>query len=359
MKQKKVFQYGLALVIAAAVVLLLSFKEIIKAGPQFFGYRSKDLFGIYTAQLDGRGFTQILCDPTRELTHARFSPDGRRITMTRFNKLLVGGLAEENGSGYVNTEVLVANADGSGLRSLVKTGPDVMNANSSWIDNDRLIFIHSPNIKTTLPELRIINLSTGSIERVPTPKNSVASDPTTCNGLVVFPVIALTNDSRVCNPLWLMHLDGKGLEQLTAPKITATSNQLDFKLGDYDPWFAPDGKTVAFMRYFGGFDWRIYTVDTTTKKERELTLPGVGNGIPKWSSDGRLIVYVSWDHSKLENLGLYVMNADGGNKRQLPLPAGFLYTHPSFLPASGSASTARIIFSARHVPALPGSKPVN
>ncbi|MBZ0186389.1 MAG: hypothetical protein K8F91_09100 [Candidatus Obscuribacterales bacterium] len=337
------------------VIVLLNLKEIVKSSPQFFGYRGDDLFGVYICGLDGKGFQRLISDPKREMTHARLSPDRRRITFTRYNKLLDSGLAEENGSNYVHSEIMVANADGSALRPVVASGPETMNANSSWLDNDRLIFVHSSNLKKSLPELRILNLSSNQSSRVPTPKQWAVADPTCFNDIVVFPSVSLSNDSKACNALWRMRLDGSELQQLTAPKINATSTKLDFKLGDYDPWLSPDGETVTFMRYFGGTDWRIFTIDLRGKFEKQLTESGIPSGIPKWSSDAKAIVYVCWDNSKLENIGLYTFDPTGTSRRKVPLPGGYLYTHPSFFPESGSQSSAKIIFSARRVPGLPGS----
>lgn len=336
------------------VVLLFNFTEIVKSSPMFFGYRGEDLFGVYTARLDGSEFRRLFTDSTREMTHVRLSPDGRHLTFTRYNKLLKDGIAEENGSGYAHTEVLVANADGSNPRSVSPSGPEKMNANSSWIDNDTIIFIHIPNLKTSLPELRTFSISTNQTNRIPTPKGFAVSDPSYCNNMVVFPVVPLSPDPKVCDTLWRMRIDGSDLQQLTRPNIVPTSKRLDFKVGDYDPWFSPDGKTIVFMRYFGGEDWRIYSIGVDGRNEQELTRKGIPSGIPKWSSDGKLIVYVCWDKSKLENLGLYTMNPTGSNNQQIPLPGGYLYTHPNIFPNGGSLSDSRIIFSARRVPSLPG-----
>lgn len=344
-----------AIAAVAGLLVLLNLKEIIKASPQYFGYRGNDLFGVYTAQIDGSHCSRLLSDAKRELTHARLSPDKSRMTLTRYNRVLGSGLAEENGSDYLNTEILIANADGTGLRSVTKTGATVMNANSSWIDNDHLIFVHSPDICTTLAELRVLDLTTNKDYRLPTPEHQAVADPTVRNGLVGFPLIDTSTKPNACNPLWMMNLSGKNLTQLTKPVITEAQAPLLFRLGDYDPWLAPDGKSVVFMRYRGGTDWRIYSINLDTKEERELTPPHIPCGIPKWSNDGQSIVYVCWDNSDLKNLGLYLMQHDGTSRHQIALPAGYLYTHPSFVPETGGASTPQIIFSARKVPALPGS----
>lgn len=352
-----------ALVVALLVGLLVLtgffWQNIVASSPWFFGYRGHDLFGIYIAKLDGSGIRPILFDDKRELSHPRVSPDGEHITFTRYNRLLSGGIAEENGSDYLHTEVLVADIDGSHQLSIEPTGPYVLNANSSWVDNDSILYVHKSDLKS-LPELRLHHLSSKSTERLPTPLGMAVSDPHCINGIVVFAVVPLDSNRSPCC-LYTMKLSGSDLRPLTKPQIVSTSSDLSFKLGDYDPWLSPNADTVVFMRYFGGVDWRVVSVNVGTGAEQALTSPGVTSAIPEWSSDGKTIVFVNFDKTKLENLGLYTMVPSGANKQKIPLPGGYLYTHPSFLPSSLAATgsdnnRAAIIYSARRVPGLPAAR---
>lgn len=347
--RKKVILVLLSLVFILALSAFF-WKDLLVASPLFFGYRGEDTFGIYTARLDGSNFHAVILDPNREMTHARVSPDRRHITFTRYNKVVKDGLCEENGSGYRNTEIVISNIDGTQQFDVEPHGPEIFNANSSWIDNDSIIYIHSDNLKS-LPELRIYNLSTKRTTRVPTKPMLAMSDPHCIGKTVVSPVIPL--DEKGTCALWTFNLDGSGFRQITNPAITPTSSKLDFKLGDYDPWISPSLDKVTFMRYFGGFDWRIYTASMKDGAEHELTKPGIANGIPKWTSDGKLITFVCWDNSKLQNLGLYTISSFGSDRKKIPLPAGYLYTHPSFFPDSGSSGEAMMMFSGRRVPGLP------
>lgn len=355
---------SLLLALLAGLLVLTGFfwQNIVASSPWFFGYRGHDLFGIYIAKLDGSGIRPILFDDKRELSHPRVSPDGKHITFTRYNRLLSGGIAEENGSDYLHTEVVVADIDGSHQLSIEPTGPYVLNANSSWVDNDSILYVHKSDLKS-LPELRLHRLSSRSTERLPTPAGMAVSDPHCINGRVVFAVVPLGSNKSPCC-LYTMKLNGSDLKQLTKPHIVPSSNDLSFKLGDYDPWLSPNADRVVFMRYFGGVDWRVYCVTVSTGVEQALTSPGVTSAIPEWSSDGKAIVFVNFDKTKLENLGLYTMSPSGANKQKIPLPGGYLYTHPSFFPSglpsslagTGLSSNAAIIYGARRVPGLPGAR---
>jgi len=346
--QRKILRYLVSVALLIVVGIIVFWKELVVASPMFFGYRGKDLFGIYSADLSGKNFKDLLVDERRELTHARISPDKKHLTFTRYNRPLKDGLCEENGSDYLHTEVIVANADGTSQRSVESVGPEIMSANSSWIDNDSIIYIHKRGLKF-LPELHTYQLSTGKRKRVATPANFAVSDPTCCGSTIVFPVIPLEKNDSPC-ALWTCNLDGSGLQQVTRPVITPTAKERAFKLGDYDPWLSGDGKSVIFMRYFGGMDWRILMTDMAGN-ERTLTQPGIPSGIPKFDERGKLITFVCWDKSKLENLGIYTVGLDGSNRKKIPLPPGYLYTHPSFVPSTESNV---VIFSGRRVPGLPG-----
>lgn len=344
----KALRYLIPVALLTVVLIIIFWKELVAASPMFLGYRGKDLFGIYTSDLKGESFKTILLDERREMTHARISPDGQHLTFTRYNRALKDGLCEENGSGYLHTEVIVANADGTSQRSVDSVGPEIMSANSSWVDDDSIIYIHKAGLKV-LPELRIYQLSTGKHRRVATPRNLAVSDPACSGNAIVFPVIPLENDDSPC-ALWTCNLDGTGLRQITKPVIKPTSRERLFKLGDYDPWLSYDGKSVVFMRYFGAMDWRIFIVDLSGN-EKVLTQPGIPSGIPKFDEYAKIVTFVCWDKTRLENLGLYTLEIDGSNRRKIPLPAGYLYTHPSFMPSSNSNV---VIFSGRRVPGLPG-----
>lgn len=359
------------LIICGGLLLagLLFWQRLLLESPLLFGYRGPDMFGIYTADLTGKNFHPLRLDAKREMTHARISPDGKKITFTRYNPskraILPGTFAEENGSNYLNTEIVVADLSGSALnRTLVCSnerdvepwGEEIMNANSSWIDNDSLIYIHRPNL-TSLPKLKIYHLDTGRSEVVNTPSGLAPADPHCVNKQLIFPVVPLSKDKDAPCRLYTMKLDGTDVRQLPQGPIVSTSELRAFKLGDYDPWLSPDGKAAVFMRHFGGEDWRIFKIDLVKGEETQLTTSGITSSIPKWSPDGKEIIYVSWDKSKLENLGLNTMGAAGGAFKKIPLPPGYLFTHPSYIPPGTSvnegADTAMIIFSARKVPALP------
>lgn len=102
---------------------------------------------------------------------------------------------------------------------------------------------------------------------------------------------------------------------------------------DAEATLSPNGKTIVFTSMRDG-DLDIYTMDTKGKKVKRLTDALGYDGGPFFSPDGKLIVYRAY-HPKTEaeiarykdrlandliepnNFEIWVMNADGSNKRQI------------------------------------------
>ncbi len=302
-------------------------------------------FGIYTARLDGSDVQTVMTSPDREMTHPRLSPDGRRLVLTRYNNRGKDGKATEE-QGYANTEIMVVNLDGTGLETIVPPKPGVMAANGGWTpDGKSLIFISSDNPQRQ-PEIRQIDLATRRITRVPTPPGLAATDPHWEGSELVFPA-----KGEGADVLWTMKADGSDARQITRPTQLRKRGSMEL-YGDFDPKLSPDGSRVAFMRIAGGDGWRVMVLDRKTGQERNLTPDGVIEGLPTWSSDGKLLLYRHIDRKKPREIGLYTMTPEGNDRKMVPIPRGFLYNHGTFFPRDGSASRARIIYTGTVAPGL-------
>lgn len=300
-------------------------------------------FGIYTARLDGSDVQTVMTSPDREMTHPRVSPDGKRLVLTRYNNRGRDGKATEE-QGYDNTEIMIVNIDGTGLETIIPPKPGVIAANGSWTpDGTSLIFISTDNPQRR-PEIRQINLATRKITRVPTPPSVAASDPDWEGHELVFAAKGEDSDA-----LWMMKADGGDARQITRPTQSRKRGTIG-NYGDFDPKLSPDGSKVAFMRIYGGDAWRVMVLDLKTGVERNLTAEGVIEGLPTWSSDSKLLLYRHIDRKKLSDIGLYTMTPEGGDRKRVPLPRGFLYNHGSFFPGDGSSSRAHIIYTGTRVP---------
>jgi TolB protein len=131
--------------------------------------------------------------------------------------------------------------------------------------------------------------------------------------------------------LWIVNRDGTGLRRLTAPR------------GQDCSWlgWSPDGRKLDFTQNDGcEGDMAVFVVDADGTHLKRLTRARYGHSNPAWSPDGRSILYLSSPGGRL-----YLMDADGGNKRAIPGthledPGGT----PSMPPAVWSRDGKRIFY---------------
>ncbi len=300
--------------------------------------QTPDRFVIATARLDGSDYRIIYARPDKDMTHARVSPDGRRIVFTGYNRRGKEGLATED-SGYENTEVAILNLDGTGLETIVAPKPGVIASNGDWTPDGKAIFFVSTDNPQRTPELRQIDLATRQITRLPTPEGLQASDPHRLGERLIFPVKV---GRKGADPLWVMNIDGSGARQVTRPPRSSSDEGL---YGDFDPKLSPDGSKAAFMRIDGGNTWRVMVVDLATGEEKRLSPPDGMEWLPTWSADGKLLLFTRVDPKRVQETGLYTMTPEGQERRKVPLPPGLYYNHGTFFPGEKASPTARIIFS--------------
>ena len=86
------------------------------------------------------------------------------------------------------------------------------------------------------------------------------------------------------------------------------------KVIDAYPQLSPDGSKIVFQSNRMG-NWDIFITDTTGTNIKQLTSGSLNEVTPKWSPDGKKIVYcIDVD---TVNSDIYLMDADGANKKRL------------------------------------------
>ena len=121
--------------------------------------------------------------------------------------------------------------------------------------------------------------------------------------------IAFVSERAKIWEIYMMDADGKNLRGLTNNHFAAKN-----------PSWSPDGKHIAFASSRDG-DLEIYVMDADGDNQRNLTNSPHLEWYPSWSPDGKRIAFTSNGEGGLAikdgNLEIYVMDADGGNPRNL------------------------------------------
>lgn len=316
-------------------------------------------FGIYTSTVDGQNLRRIFSDPCREINHARVSPDGQWVTFTRYNhKDPATGLAMET-TGYGNTEIMVGRIDGSQLRSVVEPKPGAISGNGYWTpDGTGILFVslkhgQLPTIKQIDFTSEKIDVAPGNIITVKTMTDRVNTDPHQVGDRLVFASRANVDDP---NAIWMIDDDTASARQVSFPKVTQKTAKLADAhpgVGDFDPKLSPDGQSVVFMRRAGKDSWHVIRVDLASGQAANLSQHEATDATPEWSPDGSKLIFWHVDLKNLKKSGLYIMDSDGSNRRRIPLPGGYFYTMPSYMPVNQSnPDGTMIIFSAKKEPLL-------
>jgi len=292
---------------------------------------------------------RIIGDPTREMTHARISPDKEWVVFTRYNKKR-RGIALERNSQYKKTEIMIMRLDGTKVQTLVPPQKGMIAANGSWTpDGKGVIYVASEKggKETTI---NYIDVATRRITPLRVTKDRWAGDPYQVKDWLIYNNI---RPKLQLSTVWLMKSDGSDARQITAPAFSkAMKKRAKPPLGDYDPKLSPDASRVAVQRNVGKGVFHIVVADVKTGEEKDLSAPYLKPGatvadcLPGWSSDGRLIIFWHGDTEHLPNSGLYTILPDGSDRKRVPLPHGYFYKTPCFFPKEGSDKNTRIIFSA-------------
>jgi len=149
--------------------------------------------------------------------------------------------------------------------------------------------------------------------------------------------IIFTSERGGSADIYRVHPDGSGLERLT-----------DDPAYDDQAALSPDGKQLAFVSSRGTGSADIWTLDLQTKKARNLT-HAPGSFRPCWSPDGKWIALSSDRNTSVRRLdadrfaqvhavSIYVMRADGAGVRRLT-PAGKFVGSPKW-----SSDGKRVVF---------------
>lgn len=170
---------------------------------------------------------------------------------------------------------------------------------------------------------QIANLRQDDMSPTPKATNTAIPPTTVMQGSTLTPTpteplpssegwIAFVNQSNV----WLIHPDGSGLTQITKNPFPVKNN---YSSNDIKIEWSPDGRKLAILLHSG----ELYILDMQGLSVTMLT-DDVESDFD-WSLTGRQILYdtkAKYDNVTLNsyNQGLWIINVDNGNKRQIVSP---------------------------------------
>ncbi len=277
--------------------------------------------GIYSANFDGGSVTQLTQNIYQDAT-PQFSPDSLKIAF---------------GAKYqTKSQILVMNADGSGLAHLVTVAAA---SQPSWAPGSVSVVSPPPTPAPTTP---------------PTP-------PTSGVGKIVFTSRREHPDPNFLAPdIYIMNADGTAQARLTFtgcdfnPNLSRDGTKIvwmshrdteqiyvmgadgsnptrigDASTSNFQPCFSPDGSKILFASRVGGISG-IYLMNADGTGRVRLSDGSANDTSPRFSPDGSKIVFASTAMASNSYPRIWTMNADGTGRA--PLTTTVADDHPSFSP---------------------------
>jgi serine/threonine protein kinase len=227
--------------------------------------------------------------------YPRWSPNGRQIAFQR-------------GDG-VRYDIFVIARDGGEPRQLTHDRNVIKGL--TWLDNHWIVYASSR--ETTVPYLPPLALwrvsSDGGDPSQLTPSDSWYEEPDAkSTGVVTAARMRMRFD------LWSFPFENEPAENVKrASPISRQTGQV------LTPTAAPDGDRIAFLSDSGGHG-NVWVMSTRTGQVRQITFeddPSVTVGLPLWSPDGRSIAFVSSKGHTGYDFGVWLVDADGRNIRNV------------------------------------------
>jgi Tol biopolymer transport system component len=248
---------------------------------------------------DGTATAQLTSDGTYENWWPRISPDRRKILFYRSPR----GMPER----YDLASLWTIAADGSALTQLRAAGTDgwALQGHGEWSPDGSAIAMFGGS--ATSPQIYVTD-SQGRNARQLTARAGVNTDVSWSpdGGTILFNGCPATP----CAP--------KDYEIYAMPSAGGAETRLTFdQLADYDPYFSPDGTTIAWLTnadpaaWSGAGAWSIRLADADGSNAAWLINDGNINSKPAWSLDGRSIYFHRMEPLVALRWGVYKLSTDG------------------------------------------------
>jgi TolB protein len=186
----------------------------------------------------------------------------------------------------------------------------------SWMSSRKggTEMIVSGRVSSMRNQLYLVDLTNGKFRRLTSDTSAYFNDPVFVNDgkQIVFRYKKERRNRNMKSELWIMNEDSSDFRQLTKYPEGDTSAPWHAYHAGPPKWNAAKGfisyQSIRYGKY------HIYAVTPDGKKQWQLTNTELNEGWHDWSSDGKWIVYDSFNDAQT-NFDIMIMNIENGEKR--------------------------------------------
>ncbi len=263
---------------------------------------------LVTAPSDGSSIDVVAqFEPATYYLYPRWSPDGKSIAFQRGDS--------------IRFDLFVVPASGGEPRQLTRENNLI--GGFAWLPDSSGI-VYSSSRGSTMPYLPTLNLwhitlGDGNVRQVTSGETSYLHPDIARSGAIVAGRMRLQTD------IWRYPTDGLPDQNVRRGiRVTHQTGQV------LTPTAGPGDKEVAFLSDSGGHA-NLWVINAASGELRQITHerdPNVSIGLPVWSPDGRAIAFVSSRGNTGLTFGVWLVDPDGSNLRNLANPGlGQAWSH--------------------------------
>lgn len=264
---------------------------------------------IFVMKTDGSGIARLTTNASYEHWWPRVSPDRKKILFYR----RPAGVATDD---YAQASLWVMNADGSNVKQLIAQGANgwSQQGHAEWSPDGTKIAMFGSHLGTLQIFVVDSGASTTPVRYTNQPVRATDVSWSPDGSKLLFNGCPASPCTPASYEIYAMNVS----TPLAAP--TRLTNDA---LADYDPYFSPDGSTIAWLTTTnaaansGIGAWGIKLMNADGSNKRTLIDDGQINSKPDWSLDGNSIYFHRMNLGEEARFGVFRIGSTGAGLTRL------------------------------------------
>jgi len=307
-------------------------EEAVITPPTYF---ENGRYSIFSANLDGSDLGEVV-NHNKERTHISVSHDGKKLLYVEYTKDL-------NKDGLVNhkdnksAEINILDLESLETKSLTENKEFIDTAPNFSPDGRYIVFASDRDkaYRYTSLDLYKLDLASNEVMRFTKSMLATETDPTWTGNTIIYSYFLANKLSNA----ELITVDEDGTNSKTILNVAIDGGDFQSPFGDYEATISPDGRMIAFSRYFSDDlthrgepvgDRDVFIINRSGTDLRNLSGNAEADTQPAFSPDSKLLAFTRMTEKESE---IVIHNLETGEEHLLNFEhLSALKSHPAFGP---------------------------